>query len=187
MSNEIIKKKAEAVQQILSSKAHEKSAESTLMQKIKNKNKVLLIDVSGSMSDRINSEATKWSIMNNIIQDLTGFRRFAFNDDCYEILENQRMPHAWAGTAMHRAFDKIKNENLKEVILVTDGFPDNAELALKSAEGLKMNIIYIGPLPVPDFLNKLASQCSGIATPVDLIKEGGIKFLENKIKGLLNG
>src|SRR6266850_3875344 len=120
MSNEIIKKKAEAVQNILSSKSHEKSAETSLMQKLKNRNRVLLIDISGSMLDRVSQESTKWSIMNNIVKDIVGFRKFVFNDNCIELSENQRMPLAWAGTAMHRAFDEIKSKGLKEIILVTD-------------------------------------------------------------------
>src|SRR6266850_5843569 len=118
MSDEIIKRKVDKVNQILSTKSHEKSAETSLMQKLKNRNKVLLIDVSLSMGEQINTESTKWSIMQNVLNDIVRFRRFAFSDNCIELSENQKLPRPWAGTAMHRAFDEIKSKGLKEIILV---------------------------------------------------------------------
>jgi len=187
MSNEIIKRNVEKVQSILSSKSHEKRSESGLLSKVKalSRDKCLLIDVSGSMSDRVNMEQTKWSIMQNILNDIQGYRRFAFSEECQEIKDS--LPRPYAGTAMHKAFEYIKNiAKIKHIILVTDGLPDSEELALRDANGLVIDVIYIGPQPVPDFLKKLTSLNNGTFTDVNLLKDGAIKVLENKIKGLLN-
>ena len=189
MSDEIIKRNAEKVQNILSSKSHEKRAETGLLSKVKafSSNKCLVIDVSGSMTDMINNEQTKWSIMNNIIKDIGGYRRFAFSDLCIEIKQEESLPKWYGGTRMDFAFEEIKKNNLKSIILVTDGIPNSEELALNAAKGLNIDVIYIGPQPVPDFLKKLTSLNNGVFTNVDLLSTGGIKILENKIKGLLNG
>jgi len=188
MSN-IIKRNAEKVQNILSSKSHEKRAETGLLSKVKafSSDKCLVIDISGSMGDRINNEQTKWSVMNNIIKDIGGYRRFAFSEECKELDREQNLPRPYAGTRMDRAFLKIKENNIKSIILVTDGMPDSQELALDAAKGLSIDVIYIGPQPVPDFLKKLTSLNNGVFANIDLLSAGGIRVLENKIKGLLNG
>src|SRR6267142_5892088 len=166
MSDEIIKRNVEKVQSILSSKSHEKRAETGLLSKIKafSSDKCLVIDISGSMGDRINNEQTKWSVMNNIIKDIEGYRRFAFSDDCSELDREQNLPRPYAGTAMHKAFEEIKRNNIKSIILVTDGMPDSQELALDAAKGLNIDVIYIGQLPVPEFLKKLTSLNNGVFT-----------------------
>ena len=189
MSDEITKRNVEKVQSILSSKSHEKRAETGLLSKVKalSSDKCLLIDVSGSMLDRVNNEQTKFSIMQNILNDIQGYRRFAFDDFCREIKQDELLPRTMGGTRMHLAFEEIKKNNLKHIILVTDGIPDNEELALDAAKGLNIDVIYIGPKPVPDFLKKLTSLNNGVFTNIDLLSAGGIKVLENKIKGFLNG
>ena len=188
MSDEIIKRNVEKVQSILSSKSHEKRAETGLLSKVKalSSDKCLLIDVSGSMLDRVNNEQTKFSIMQNILNDIQGYRRFAFDDSCREIKQDELLPRTMGGTRMHLAFEEIKKSNLKHIILVTDGIPDSEELALRDAKGLIIDVIYIGPQPVPYFLRKLTSLNNGTFADVNLLKDGAIKVLENKIKGFLN-
>ena len=151
-------------------------------------NKALLIDISGSMRDLIppSFEVSKYQIMQQILEKIPAQNKFCFDTHCERFT---KLPKPRGNTALHKAFDYIKTQNLSEVILVTDGQPDSEALALESARDLKIDIIYIGPKPVPDFLINLAELTNGSfvdANQATLLLNGTIKEIENKIKGFLN-
>jgi hypothetical protein len=195
---DLIKKKQELINQALTKENREKSLEKkiagSLLSKIKvrSSDKILLIDTSGSMGDTVkmsnDSEwTTRYKVMCGILENLEGFRRFSFNDSLQELRSDEKLPSPAGGTSMHGAFRGVKNKGIKHIILVSDGLPDSKEAALREANGLKIDVVYIGPQPMPEFLQNLAKGSGGTFENIELISKGATSLLENKIKGLLNG
>ncbi len=151
----------------------------------------LLIDVSGSMEDEVyeegksrNESTTKRAILEDLLTRIPeGITKFAFSENVIEF--TGELPFEGNGTKMSKAFRHMKDKGKKEIVLVTDGMPDNAYTALQESKGLKIDIIYIGPQPRPDFLEQLANQTSGSFTNINLIQKGATKQLESKIQLLL--
>lgn len=83
---------------------------------------------------------------------------------------------------MHVAFMEVKAKGVKHIVLLTDGQPDSETMALKHAQGLIVDVIYIGPDPAPLFLEELAKSTNGQYgnnSLDDLLK------VESKVRGLL--
>lgn len=183
MTNEIVKKEA---QKILSKNevTLQKSVSSSLLGKVKSRGRCILIDTSGSMNERIDNEQTKFSILINAIREIEG-RRFWFSDDCAEVPEGREIPQPSYGTNLANAFRVMKSAGINHVVLVTDGKPDSEESALRESRDLKIDIIYIGPDPVPEFLKRLTNASSGTFENIKLLGKGSQILLGGKIKGLL--
>jgi hypothetical protein len=151
----------------------------------------LLIDVSGSMEERVYEEGksrheytTKRSILEDLLTKIPeGVTKYAFS---YNVVEfSGKLPFEGSGTDMAKAFRVMKQKGKKEIVLITDGMPDSAHTALQESKGLKIDIIYIGPQPRPDFLEQLARATSGSFTNINLIKANATKELESKVQLLL--
>ena len=145
---------------------------------------VLLCDVSGSMNTLVdyNDNLRAIDILNNVLESFQGAQIWEFSNGCNKA--NGRLTIK-DSTNMTNAFNCMKANNFKEIILLTDGQPDDPVSALKAAKNLKINIIYIGPKPTPKFLRDLANSTGGQFENVELIMAGSTKELENKIRGLL--
>lgn len=183
-SENIIKRDSE---KILNSKQYEKIASSSLLSKFKARNskECLLIDTSGSMADHLGDSRTRHSVMQDTLSNIEGYRRFSFNTNCKEIKSEDVLPRPSGGTNLALAFATVKAMNMAHIILVTDGQPDSEAAALDSAKGLKIDIIYIGPDPMPLFLKKLAEVSGGSYENIALNKAGAAALLVGKIKGFL--
>lgn len=150
-----------------------------------NSKNTLLIDLSGSMHEYMPSGESKRECVQEIVSKLpTGIKKYAFSNYC-ELIEGNHFPEMGGSTKLAEAFERVKQDGIKEIILLTDGYPDNANAALRAADGLKIEIIYIGPPPPPEFLDNLAKGHKGQFITVDMIKANAGLELENKIKGLL--
>jgi hypothetical protein len=191
MSNDLIKKDDDIIKKIQDKALASKV--SSLKDKLSNinkyKNLTLLCDVSGSMASQVGTEQNVRAIdvVNDVIQNFSGAEIWEFSSQCRRIVNNKLSPPL-TSTNMGRAFATIKNNGVKEIVLLTDGQPDSEDDALTNAQGLIINIIYIGPHPIPTFLQKLARMTKGKFEDVELILKGAsaAKELENKIKGFLN-
>ena len=91
------------------------------------------------------------------------------------------IPEPNGGTDLAKAFDQVKNDGYKRVVLITDGEPDDANEALASAAGLHLKIFYVGSGSKPKFLTQLAKACGGDAKGVTMNKQ-----LASTIRGLLS-
>ena len=148
----------------------------------------LLIDISGSMADWVESNEgesfSKYQLMLTLLEKIPqNITKYAFDSGIEEITDILPLPRG--GTDMSRAFDYVKKKGKKEIVLITDGEPDSEKDALLSAKGLKIDIIYIGQQPQPAFLDKLANATGGSFTNIDLIQAGSVLELENKVQLLL--
>lgn len=140
---------------------------------------VLLCDVSGSMGqDCGDGQRTRLDALKKCLEDFRGYRQFSFSYTCVE----QRPYRAFGGTNMALAFKTMKQKGISRIILITDGEPDNVVMALDAATGLQIDSIYIGPLPMPKFLESLARLVGGSFQHVDLAKP---KALESQVQTLL--
>jgi hypothetical protein len=161
----------------------------SLLDKLKqvksNSKHTLLIDLSASMHEYMPSGKSKRETVKEIVSKLPAeLKKYAFSNYC-ELIEGNHFPEMGGSTKLAEAFDRVKQDGIKEIILLTDGYPDNERSALAAADGLKIEIIYIGPPPPPKFLDNLAKGHKGQFITVDMIKANAGLELENKIKGLL--
>jgi hypothetical protein len=142
------------------------------------KDKVFLIDMSGSMTTWV-EEGTKVDIVRSIIRELPPVNLFRFDTYCSEVLSNS-LGEPSGSTNMAGAFNKMHSRGFKKITLLTDGHPDSEEKTLEAAKGLEIKTIYIGPAPVPEFLNKLGGLIS-----IDMLQIGATKELKKNVIRLL--
>ena len=145
------------------------------------RDKALLVDISGSMSDLAYEGETRFSIMEKVLAKLPKINLFAFNSECKRVAF---LSNPYGGTDLANAFYMVKSEGFKKTTLVTDGKPDSESLAFEAANGLWIDIIYIGPRPVPTFLMDLAARFGSLMDN-PLVTDGSSLMLEKKIQGLL--
>ncbi len=161
-----------------------------ILQKIAAQKRALLVDVSGSMDSTV-TDGRKIDILNGLLQSLTEelkkTRLFKFSDWTEEIETFKPIPvlTTEGGTGMHLAFRTLKEKGVKEIVLLTDGEPDMPSLAITAAQGLKIDIVYIGSAPAPQFLNDLARVSGGKFQDQNMLVEKSSLLLRSKIKGLL--
>src|SRR6266446_1359722 len=177
MADELIKKQKDILEAI-----KDKSLASTVLSF---KNKIILADVSGSMASFVgqNLEMRAIDVVNHVLENFKGARLWEFSNRC-KPAKNNKLSQPSGGTNMTEAFYVMKQEKFTQILFLTDGAPDDPTSALKEATGLKIDIIYIGPKPVPQFLLDLANVGSNTFVDVELIKlsaNEGSKQLENKI------
>lgn len=115
----------------------------------------LLLDVSGSMADPAEPGVRKIDALRRIVQSLQAPSIFAFSRVCKRVTR-ETIPEPGGGTALHVAFARIKSHGVSRAVLVTDGLPDDEDAALREAQGLALDIFYVGPAPKPEFLDRLA-------------------------------
>lgn len=155
----------------------------------------LLLDISGSMDNRIPSEEEgveprAIEVLFKAVRETpecAGLKPFVFGSDCHPIelipSEEDALNFNTSGsTNLGGAFEAVKRSGFYSAILVTDGVPDSEQYAITSAIGMRLGIIYIGPPPVPGFLKRLAEATDGTFALADL---RDIKALESAIVGAL--
>lgn len=115
----------------------------------------LLLDVSGSMGDPAEPGIRKIDALRRVVRDLSAPSIFAFSRSCKRVTR-ETIPEPDGGTALHLAFARIKSAGMTRSVLITDGLPDDEDAAIREAQGLALDILYVGPAPKPDFLDRLA-------------------------------
>ena len=144
----------------------------------------LLLDTSGSMSSHTNDGRRMIDALRDLVQEFPSTRQFAFDSTVEEIPAGERIPEPRGNTDMAKAFAYLKANDLTHAILITDGQPNNEAAALHEAQGLRLDIFYVGPKPEPPFLRQLAQATGGQYGATSLTKEGSNKIADG-IKGLL--
>lgn len=141
----------------------------------------LLLDCSGSMELKCRDGKQRIEHLREMVSEFEAERKFAFSSHCEEVSD---IPYAHGGTAMDLAFETIKAAGVSHAVIVTDGQPDNEESALKAAQGLKLDILYVGDGDPPKFLQRLATLTGGKFGVENLERQ---KQLASLVKGLLTG
>lgn len=150
---------------------------------------VLLLDTSGSMSTSIEPDLniliSRIDALRNIVKSLhENPTCYSFNDFIVRLSSKNEIPDPSGQTYMSHAFSFLKQQGIKDIILITDGAATDPFEALEEAKGLNIRIMYVGSDPRPSFLDELAKVAGGqIITSEDLKKP---KELTSKIQLLLS-
>jgi hypothetical protein len=148
----------------------------------------LLLDRSGSMY------GSPMQKLREAILPFSGIRKFQYADTCEELHDNKEVQEPGARRAFGPdvnnnepvAFQTLKVAGVRHVVFVTDGGADDEEEALRAAQGLKVDVIYIGPPPPPYFLERLAKATGGrYDGSVTFTAQDGSRQLTSRIRGLL--
>lgn len=161
-----------------------------LMGRLYNLDKCLLLDTSSSMACSVEyQDGQPIRAIDNLrtlteAEQFKQLRKFSFNNTIQEI--GGWIPEPKGGTDLTNAFQYLKQQNCKHIVLLTDGRPDNEESALLEVVGLKVDIYYIGKGETPDFLIRLAKQCGGSVGHSELLTEN-LQQIGQVIAGYLEG
>lgn len=158
---------------------------------------VLLVDVSGSMDDKLDSGERKIDALRQTVKTLResnpvpvvafggGVDRETFQDRV-AVVDN--IPEPAGGTPLHSGIDFCRNITATHVILVTDGVPTSQSAAFDAAKlfGGKIDVFYIGDGDDSGarFCKRLADAAGGVCNVTELDDP---KALASKIAGLLPG
>lgn len=145
----------------------------------------LLLDISGSMQSDCEPGLTKIQALRDIVSNLKGNHKvYAFNTSCHPCLKTA-IPDPTGGTYMAGAFDALKQQGIRSVVMITDGEAQDKQAALDAVKGLTLQIMYVGPGQKPSFLDELAKAGNGGFCTVEDLKQQ--KELTEKITLLIEG
>jgi hypothetical protein len=145
-------------------------------------NVCLLLDRTGSMCLHV-GDAGKMVPAIDELRRLAGMfpgvRKFQYSDKIQELKPGEEIGNPSGGNNEPLAFTTLKTLGIKEVVLITDGHPDDEEASLKAAVGLKISVCYIGPPPPSSFLLRLCKMTGGTYETCSLTS---LKKLESTVK-----
>jgi hypothetical protein len=154
-------------------------------------NTVILLDISGSMSEVVGSKR-KIDILRQAVnrQLLINEVVLVFSSGCDRVTSFQLIPEPFGGTAMHLALQKAASYAPSHTLVVSDGQPDCQNQALLAAEKLSgvISTLYIGDdgdVDAISFMSKLARIGCGRAEVCDIRNPQNQARLNSAIKGLL--
>jgi len=142
----------------------------------------LLLDRSGSMAMRVGDKSMRSSRiqeLRKLAEMFPGVRKFQYDHEVSELWEGEMIADARGDNDEPLAFEYVKKHGIRHVVLLSDGGADNPRKALEAAKGLKVDVCYIGPEPMPQFLVDLANQSGGTAQKGNLTM---LKELESKVR-----
>ena len=173
-----------------------KAEPGSLMERLKNahegKGEVLLCDISASMGGQINFNEPTRRIdalrdMVHILQNSTTPRIVVFDSIARD---THSIPDTGGSTNLAGALMFLNRDpKPKRIVLISDGQPDNAEMAYSEAErlGVDISVIFIGSPGEPgeQFLKDLSARHNGQFTS-DAHALERPKELADKVTGLLS-
>lgn len=128
---------------------------------IKKNMPALLLDTSGSMNWSVEPGQTRIGALRNIVNNLKmAGNIYYFNDVCQACLKDA-IPNPAGGTMMSVAFNYLKSQGIKKVIMITDGEAVDKVEALNAVIGLELQVMFVGSGEVPEFLNELVRVSGG--------------------------
>jgi Mg-chelatase subunit ChlD len=152
---------------------------------------MLLLDISGSMGASVNGER-KIDTLRNAVKDMHNARMFAFSERCSEV--QYGIPEPETSTDLAHAFRYLKKwitTKDANLLLVSDGIPDDKEDALYEAKTLNIpiNVLFIGTegSDGEEFMQTLAKITGGKQVTADTAFSDFKQQLSNGINQLLLG
>jgi Mg-chelatase subunit ChlD len=148
---------------------------------------LLLVDVSGSMGERIQSGERKIDALRKVVatlQETTRFPLAAFGTHTAGQVEVvDVVPEPQGGTPLDLAIDFANAQGATQLVVVTDGEPNDEQAAFSSARrfGGRIDVFYIGNANTRGsrFAAELAAMTGGTCGLTDL--GGAPKVLAGKI------
>lgn len=130
---------------------------------------ILLLDISGSMAERIEGPTRRidalWSIVQQMRASAIQFKTAVFSYDCVWS-DAIICPQVQSSTNLAGALRFVASAKPQQITIVTDGEPDSAEEALYEASALrcKINVLYVGDPHAThaiEFCRQLAASAGG--------------------------
>ena len=106
---------------------------------------MILADVSASMAEPAGARR-KIDVLRQALSGAPG-RIVAFSWDVWPVASAADLPHPSGGTALHLALDRARQEGASDVLVISDGHPDDAAAALRIADKMqaRIDVVYCGP------------------------------------------
>jgi hypothetical protein len=163
-------------------------------------NAILLLDVSGSMSELMPDGRSKIDHLRLAVSQLESqdIRWVAFSDDVYHdnngksiFTKDEPIPEPQGGTELYKGFMHLNSSRVfgfEKIILISDGLPFAPQSAVEHAKnaGVPVDVIYIGTNTAgEEFMKSLASETGGL-----MVVASAINLLDNLKKAFtieLNG
>jgi Mg-chelatase subunit ChlD len=167
-------------------KSLERSSLDDLVQ-ARTRRSLLLVDCSGSMSDRVRTGARKIDALRKVVETLrtthpVPLAAFGISGD-RQVDVVDAVPEPSGGTPLDLAIDFGAEQGATHLVVVTDGQPNDEDAAFESARkfGGPIDVFYIGDGNDrgSKFAAKLAAMTGGSCGLTDLV--GAPKVLANKI------
>jgi len=146
----------------------------------------VLLDCSGSMAEWVEPGRSKMDAVQELYRRFEHVKVYGFADNVQEISSDRQL-RALGETMMAHALTYLKQLHMTHVVMVTDGRPSESEReCLDAAQGMRVDVLYVGPHPAPAFLSRFASSTGGTYTDdVSLLLKSKSRELERKVAGLL--
>lgn len=132
---------------------------------------VLLLDVSGSMSEWLEPNRTKIDALKDIVNNINvPVELFAFSSHVEPVTKDS-IGSPRGGTRLSPALKELIKRNKKDVVIITDGnveLHDQTESLDLAMQGFSFKILYVGLGEPPDFLKQLGKFGSGFCKKEDL-------------------
>lgn len=137
---------------------------------------ILLLDVSGSMTETLSDGKSKIDHLRTAVKsiDKDDIKWAAFADEVYRdgsgntvFGRNDDIPEPSGETALYKAFDHLNANRFlgfEKIILISDGLPQDEASAITSAKatGIPVDVIYLGnDTAGKDFMQKISEGTSG--------------------------
>lgn len=156
----------------------------------------VLCDLSASMMDYVgNSHKSKLDMMKESLTDVVkyhpGIRIIGFSDRAFHIIPSDIYGlHTMGSTNMAAAFQLVKPWNPQKTIIISDGYPDNPQEALREAETMTgtIDIIYCGAetdLMALGFMSSLCKISGGKVVKWNLQMRPGLENNCNILRQLM--
>lgn len=148
----------------------------------------LLLDCSGSMAAQMRNGKTRIAGLRETVSTIQRERELKMVQFGYghEPSFVTTIPNPSGGTPLHSAITFAKHNNAGRAIVVSDGWPDNTQMALDAAQafGGRIDVVFVGDPGDPGeaFLKRLAEMTGGESFTGDLSEP---KLLAGKVVALL--
>lgn len=136
---------------------------------------VILLDISGSMNERVESGQRKIDILREALDRplLPDEVAIAFHSISTQLPNLQSIPEPGGGTALHLALAQVIKLHPRQTLVVSDGKPNLKEQALIEAQKITglINTLYIGrdnDLDAIRFMRELARTRYGVSRTCDI-------------------
>lgn len=151
-------------------------------QAVLGKDTCLLLDTSSSMHIDCEPGKSRIEALRDIVKGIVGNIPMYSFDSQTEKVTKDNIPEPRGSTFVATALRRIKADGFTSAIMITDGEASDPDAALKEVQGFKLQVMYVGSGPRPDFLDKLANAGGGFCTTQDLSQP---KELTEKLQLLL--
>lgn len=147
-----------------------------------------MADTSSSMNEPADGGRRRIDVLRDALVGIACDKLVAFSAGVEAVPDPSRLPEPMGNTALHRALEEASRFRPATTLVVSDGEPDNEELAFAAAHRLpgRIDVVFCGPernVRARAFLMRLAAVGGGRFVHCDI--SANSRLLAPAIRGLL--